>query len=58
MMTVVFVHTRVVAVSVSELMLSEEEGDDHLVELFGSGRAFEAHLGEFEDPCTYQQTEV
>ena len=28
MMTVVLVHTRVVAVSVSELMLSEEEGDD------------------------------
>ena len=58
MMTVVLVHTRVVAVSVSELMLSEEEGDDHLVELFGLGRAFEAHLGEFDDLWIYQQTEA
>ena len=57
MMTVVLVHTRVVAVSVSELMLSEE-GDDPLVELFGSGRAFEAHLGEFDDLWIYQQTEA
>ena len=58
MMTVVLVLTRVVAVSVSELTLSEEEGDDPLVELFGSGRAFEAHLGEFDDLWIYQQTEA
>ena len=27
------------------------------MELFGSGRAFEAHLGEFDDLWIYQQTE-
>ena len=28
------------------------------MELFGSGRAFEAHLGEFDDLWVYQQTEA
>ena len=39
-------------------IVKAREGDNPLVELFGSGRAFEAHLGEFDDLWVYQQTEA